>query len=88
MTGYYEYEVRRRSVWVVGLHLQADEGLISGEKTREAQMAEIEQWINAGITSGKFKIDAGDPVIFAGDFNVKFIEEPEGERDGCREREG
>jgi len=84
--GYYEYvdpELEGfRSVWVVGTHLQADQlgfngTVISGEEARKAQMGEINGWIWARVLAGKFKIDIGDPLIFAGDFNVKFREENE-----------
>lgn len=71
------YEEKRRPVWVVSLHLQSDQGPISCKAAREAEMTEIKEWINAGIASGKFKINAEDPVIFAGDFNIEYREKIE-----------
>lgn len=77
--------VRRRPVWVMGTHLQADEGATFGGAIREKQAAEFTAWLDAGIHGGGggerlFNISSEDPVIIAGDLNVEFRGKPEAYR--------
>jgi len=81
--------VRRRPVWVMGTHLQADEGATFGGAIREKQAGEFTAWLDAGIHgtgSGGgggerlFTISKEDPVIIAGDLNVEFKGKPEAYR--------
>jgi len=67
---------KRHPVWVVGTHLQANEGEKDGNSVRQRQARELTAWIDDGIRKGLFHIRADEPVIIAGDLNVKFKSRP------------
>ena len=52
--------------------LQSGSGSISGQNERELQMAQMTAWINETIAERR------DPLIIAGDLNVRFRNDPTG----------
>jgi len=66
-------QFQRQGIWVIGTHLQADQGSGKGGEVREKQATEFTEWIDEGGKKSLFEIDAKkEPVIVAGDLNVRF----------------
>ena len=63
---------KKHPVWVMGTHLQADEGGKDGNSVRQQQAKELTAWIDDGIKNGLFNIRKEEPIVIAGDLNVPF----------------
>lgn len=71
--------------WLLGTHLQSDEGGIDGAVTRTKQAEEFTKWVDINRASGVFNISSAEPVLIAGDLNVEFNNHREQYREMLRE---